>query len=69
MKWHPSEMHWMSHRHTPHAHTIQLHPAHWFQEHPMVGALLLAALIALLLIGLATLLETGIKMDTLNPLN
>ena len=35
----------------------------------MVGALLLAALIALLLIGLATLLETGIKMDTLNPLN
>lgn len=44
------------------------HPFHWLGLHPMMMAVILACTIALILIGLASLVHTGISPQTLNPL-
>ena len=67
MKWNPSEMHWMHHMHMPHVHAIRPHPAHWLSTHPLLLALLIAVLITMAIIGLASITNTGIRMDTLQP--
>lgn len=70
MRWHPSEMHLMDHMQLTHAHAMHMpHPAHWFHEHPMALAFLLAGLVALLILGLMSVVNTGIRMDTIDPFN
>ena len=69
MKWNPSEMHWMGHMHLPHVHAIHLHPAHWLAQHPLVTALLIASLIALFFVGMATLVNIGLRPETLQRIN
>lgn len=67
MKWHPLEMHWMQRMHLPQVRAIRLHPIHWFAEHPLVLALLIAILIAAAIVALANRTNTGIRIDTLRP--
>lgn len=67
MKWNPSEMHWMHRMHMPHARAIHLHPVHWLGQHPLVLALVIAGLIAVAIIGLASMANIGIQIDTLRP--
>jgi hypothetical protein len=69
MKWNPSEMHWMHRMHLPHGHAIHLHPVHWLGQHPLVIATIIATLLALAIIGLASLVDTGIRPDTLNRID
>ncbi|MDH3346137.1 MAG: hypothetical protein OEL75_03035 [Kiritimatiellaceae bacterium] len=64
MKWHLSGMHWMGHKHQPHAHAM--HATHWAQNHPMVIALLLAGALALIIIALASKVDTGIRPSVLD---
>jgi hypothetical protein len=55
--------------HLRHSHAIHMpHPVHWLQNHPMAMALLLTAAIALIVIGTASLIQTGIRMDTFERL-
>ncbi len=61
MKRDPSEMHGMHRMHLPH-----MHPIHWLGKHPLVAALLIAGLIALLFLGLTATMNPGIRMDTLD---
>ncbi|MBC8206040.1 MAG: hypothetical protein ISR85_03205 [Kiritimatiellales bacterium] len=49
--------------------SIRLHPIHWFAEHPLVLALLIAILITAAIVALANRADTGIRIDTLRPLD
>ena len=69
MKWNPSEKHWMHRMHMPHARAIHLHPIHWLGQHPLLMALLIATLVTLLIIGLAAMVNTGIRMDVFDRLS
>lgn len=69
MKRHPSEIYWMHRKHHLHVDTIHLHPIRWLTEHPLVLALLIVGLIAAAIIALASRIDTGIRIDTLRPLD
>jgi len=63
MRQHLLEKGWMSHMH--HHHVVHMpHPLHWFTGHPVVLALLLAALFVLLIIWLTSVIDTGIRLNT-----
>jgi len=65
MTRHLSEKGWMGHMH--HQHTVHmLHPIHWLHAHPVVQALLMAGLIVLLVIGLGSLINSGVRQNTFN---
>jgi len=66
MKWHPAGTGWTGHMHI--AHAIHMHPVHWLQEHPTVSALLLAALLTLLVLGIFTSIDTSIRPEMFNPI-
>lgn len=67
MKWNPSEMRWMQHIHVPKVNAVHLHPIHWLSTHPLVVALLIAGLLALIIVFLANRADTGIQIKTLRP--
>ena len=63
-------MHWVQRVpkvHAVHLHPIHLHPIHWLSTHPLVIALMVAGLLALIIVFLANTADTGIQIKTLRP--
>lgn len=63
MNWHLSDMHWMHHSD---GHTMHLHPAQWFSDHPIILALVIAGLVTVAVVGLARLSSGESRIDTLD---
>jgi len=67
MTWHPSDQRWVRRIHLPKVHAVHLHPVQWLTEHPLVMALLIAGLLVAMIIFLAAITDTGIRIETLHP--